>query len=443
MTTLQLNLNKFTKRYAISSTAFSSEQLFTDWLKENAISTDLPFDFIGPHALSFKHVAALQIGQSFKQQGEVLFINVDDSEVVREFILKITEYQATEMLYTCINFKGQQFVDSSNVNLHYEFHDEPLVIDTPETVESFVVKTAPENDFGIDMTLTMTGYEAQRRLINKEASAVRRLKHGPFSFASYNEGKQLSSDKFWIKANREAADANGGFLTVQPYFAFCDGTSVDMSWKFSNDDLVANDWVVAPTNIFLTDLSFTSRIGPYGNLNCTYELVPGEAKNGANKLIAAYDILSKKDAAKVLIISGDVATSSLLAALLTDMKAKLFGVDSFYSHTIIAGIDKPHNTDLVDWELVLPGIFNDDEGKVKWDFDLIFSKLTEEVQNDPTMTVIVDMKSLADTTLIEDPEQRNQMAIDIFNKLLPVLQTNPVFENTIWAAIDLDAEVQV
>lgn len=442
MTTLQLNLNQFTKRFAISNTTFSSDKLFKEWLNENSPVGDLPFDFIGPHALSYKYVAALQIGQSLKVNGEVLIINIDGSNDIKEFIDKIKEYQATEMLYKVVNFKDQKFVDPLNSKVFYTFTNEPLKTMEEEENEMDEQTDFYQDDADLEQSLMMTGYEAQRRLINKEASAVRRLKHGPFSFASYNEGKQLPSDKFWIKANREAADANGGFLTVQPYFAFCDGSSVDMTWKFSNEDLVATDWVVAPCNVFLTDLSFSSRLGPYGNLNCTYELVPGEAKYGANKLIATYDVLAKKDTSKVLIISGKKETSTMLAALLTDMKANLLGNLPFNTRTILANDIKPINTDLVDWKLVLPSITKNETGNMGYDFDLIFSTLTEEIQKDPTVSVIVDMKSLADTDLVTDSSAANQMAVDIYNKLLPVFRTNPVFENTLWLAVDLDGEVQ-
>lgn len=70
--------------------------------------------------------------------------------------------------------------------------------------------------------------------------------NGNGMFATYSPGqKALPADKFWIAANKEAAEANGGFMDVAPYFALKTAqNTIQMGWVPSIGDLSANDWVV-------------------------------------------------------------------------------------------------------------------------------------------------------------------------------------------------------
>lgn len=57
--------------------------------------------------------------------------------------------------------------------------------------------------------------------------------------------KLLSADKFWIPANKRAAEANGGEMGVSPYFSLKTAQNkIQMGWIPSSGDLFANDWVV-------------------------------------------------------------------------------------------------------------------------------------------------------------------------------------------------------
>lgn len=70
--------------------------------------------------------------------------------------------------------------------------------------------------------------------------------NGKGMFATWSAGqKELPADRFWIPANKEAAEANGGKMDVDPYFSLktAQGT-IQMGWLPSAGDLNAKDWVV-------------------------------------------------------------------------------------------------------------------------------------------------------------------------------------------------------
>ena len=70
--------------------------------------------------------------------------------------------------------------------------------------------------------------------------------NGKGMFATYSEGqKALPADRFWIPANKEAAEANGGSMDVSPYFSLKTAqNTIQMGWVPSIGDLTATDWVV-------------------------------------------------------------------------------------------------------------------------------------------------------------------------------------------------------
>ena len=70
--------------------------------------------------------------------------------------------------------------------------------------------------------------------------------NGKGMFATFSPGqKALPADRFWIPANKEAAEENGGFMDVEPYFALKTAQkTIQMGWVPSIGDLSANDWVI-------------------------------------------------------------------------------------------------------------------------------------------------------------------------------------------------------
>ena len=70
--------------------------------------------------------------------------------------------------------------------------------------------------------------------------------NGKGMFVTYSEGqKDLPADRFWIPANKEAAEANGGTMDVSPYFSLKTAqNTIQMGWVPSIGDLTATDWVV-------------------------------------------------------------------------------------------------------------------------------------------------------------------------------------------------------
>lgn len=72
--------------------------------------------------------------------------------------------------------------------------------------------------------------------------------NGKSQFVAYGHGtKNLPAEKFWIPANREFAEQNGGSADVLPYFTMKNAQGqILMGWTPTASDALANDWMVVP-----------------------------------------------------------------------------------------------------------------------------------------------------------------------------------------------------
>lgn len=70
--------------------------------------------------------------------------------------------------------------------------------------------------------------------------------NGKNQFVAYNPGqKALPAERYWVKANALAAEANGGTMDVAPHFTIKTANDVvQPGWIPSAGDLLAVDWVV-------------------------------------------------------------------------------------------------------------------------------------------------------------------------------------------------------
>lgn len=75
--------------------------------------------------------------------------------------------------------------------------------------------------------------------------------NGKGMFVAYSHGTiDLGSDSFWIEANRQAAEANGGKMTVAPYFTLKTAQdTIQMGWIPSMGDLNATDWIAEKVHV--------------------------------------------------------------------------------------------------------------------------------------------------------------------------------------------------
>lgn len=74
--------------------------------------------------------------------------------------------------------------------------------------------------------------------------------NGKHMFVAFNGGvENLPADKFWVPANRRAAEQNGGAMTVAPYFTLKTAqNTIQMGWVPSIGDLSATDWEAIKDN---------------------------------------------------------------------------------------------------------------------------------------------------------------------------------------------------
>lgn len=83
-------------------------------------------------------------------------------------------------------------------------------------------------------------------LLKQGIPMARKGWNGKGQFVAYNAGqKDLPADKFWIPANKAAAEANGGTMDVAPYLSLKTAqNTVQMGWVPSTGDLLAEDWEI-------------------------------------------------------------------------------------------------------------------------------------------------------------------------------------------------------
>jgi hypothetical protein len=441
----ELNLAEFSKCYAVSKNLITSASCLPERLKAHNFPEGIVVDFIGPATLHQNAAAALSIGQSFTEEGKVLFINIDHSKTISDFIKKVMEYQASNMLYVeVIDLPpAGRWVDKNDFVLEYTLVNKPHEEKDMNT-EKFDLDFDVQEDTGYESNQTMTWDEAKAILKaptteTDDAKYVRRLAWGPLSFVGYNEGKVLSTEKFWVQQNRMAAARNGGFLTVLPYYTFCDGVSVDMSYRPTSVDEHATDWVVGNMNVFLVDLERE----PSGDLWASYNLLPGNIEEGANVLNQCYQMISSKDVSNIAIVTGQsLVGAKQIGALITDMKAKLFGTEAT-AHTRFGETGLPNNTNLVN--AVGFGVdYSADIGRehlLKLKAIETINALAAMVENNPALNIIIDVKGLAENIDYNkfDYHTNNEHAIEFVNILIRGINSDDRFSNTQYVAFDLDA----
>ena len=101
-------------------------------------------------------------------------------------------------------------------------------------------------DYKHPALLENIGWPVAQQFAQHGFTVLRAGWNGKGMFVTYSEGqKNLPADRFWIPANKEAAEANGGTMDVSPYFSLKTAqNTIQMGWVPSIGDLTATDWVV-------------------------------------------------------------------------------------------------------------------------------------------------------------------------------------------------------
>lgn len=432
-----IKVGSYDKHYIISESMGDQSQV-AKWLSETVKPTeDFYFDFIGPVSLGNYRSVALTMGQSFKVPTRVLLIEKGLSSSSVEFIKALYEYSSTnqlEVTHIVETAPGEFKYSGGNVSLTFDFE----VVETsgPENQVFEQLEASPVEHHLIKKT-KHTWREMQEKLISGEILSARRLDWANESFVAFNKGSVLEADKFWIPANKKAAERNGGHLVVRPYYALCDGASVRFGWTPTDFEYHADDWVDASLNMFLVDLK-RDRDGLVAN----YELLSGEFTNGANKLVAVYDLLDDKAPAKILCISADFNTTIVLSSLLTDMKKKRYFKDAFATTVLNLGDDRPYDSDLLTFDTlditiaVSGDLIEKAANNTLDELEVLYKENTD-------LKLVIDLESFAkDPELAaDDPAEVNERAVEYVNWLIRGLKARQVFKGLSWAVIDMEAEV--
>lgn len=94
--------------------------------------------------------------------------------------------------------------------------------------------------------VTTLSWPIAQLFLERGYTVTRKAWNDKNQFVAYNPGqKALPAESYWVPANREAAEANGGTMDVAPHFTI--KTSDDIvrpGWIPSAADLLAKDWVV-------------------------------------------------------------------------------------------------------------------------------------------------------------------------------------------------------
>ncbi len=425
------NLATYQRIYAVSAKEHTDARLLKDWWEKAGLSSEVDVDFIGPHTLHNKPATALNIGQRFREVGNILFVVIDGGKSVLDFIACIKDYQAAFMRYHVVKLENGKFIDMNMPDVEFSFHYEPLPVnEDPNVIE--------QKEHYVDPLKTMTWNDAKNKLI-LTGGPVRRLSMGPLAFVGFNQGKVLEADKFWVPANKLAAERNGGTLKVLPYYTMCDGESVDMAWRPSMQDELATDWVDA--NLFLTLMAFEEE--NFGKYKATYMLQPGSINTSGTVMFSLYDFLSKKKTSDVLIVTSDRTCANLLATLMSDMKAKLYSTSGdVVANTIIQHGKVNINPELINVDYLYPTI--QAEGEIGFgNYDILVRSIKRAMIENPDLSVVVDLKGLTEETDLIGllgHQKVNELAVDLANKLRETLGEFAQDYPNNWAIVDIDFE---
>lgn len=426
----EINVAEFNRVYAVSFKAFSDEACLKNWIATCGVPEDTVVDLIGPAALHNWRATALSLGQCLRKSEKVLFINVDDSELITNFIAAVDEYKASPITFTTIiPIEGDCFKVAGQDGT-FKLVLKPL--QKQETEMSQQPTTQVQNiQNHYDPTMDWDGAKA----FLKTGTSVRRLSHGPFAFVGYNEGKVIEADKFWVEQNKQAAIRNGGSMTVKPYYTFCDGKSVDMAWRANMEDETATDWVEADHFVMLSGIT---RL-PGHDYELSYQLHKGKIEDGANTLVPLYDLIATQQVCQPIIVTGNHTVAGLINKIMTDMKRMLLGDKPFGCNTIEFYGSLGVNTDLV--ESVIYEIHSAHD-KSTWDLENTIKDLINAVEVNPNSSIVIDVKGLVEDLSFEEHEfqQNQERALHFVNQLISAIGSNPAFKNVKWASVDIDSE---
>lgn len=438
MASIELNINNYDKRFIVSNSAWSNAKLVLDWLDKKIGSDD--FDFIGPNTTSNVAVAAMQIGTSFKPNTKVLVINVAKSQRVIDLFAKVKEHASQDIEYTFVNVINGEFMLDDIFDTKCVFLTDTAPKETASVSQlDFIDGSRPPNDSYQGVVKTLS-WEKADELLKNSGGPVRRLSMDPNHFIGYNKGKVLEADGFWVLANKKAAERNGGSLNVLPYYTLCDGESVDMSWKPSADDIAANDWIPASYHLTLADFEQT----PSGNFKANYLLQPGEINTAGSVMFHLYDALYKKETSEVLILTGDMESGNLLAAILSDMKEKLYNKEAAVTASTLFKLNQLNqvNPNLVTVDFIVPAS-NVKEKPNVWNKEQLFNNIEQKLIDNPKLSFILNIKGLAeDPILMEqlDKDKLNQYAVELTNYFYNRLKKFSEDYSNNWLILDIDAE---
>lgn len=432
-----VKVGSYDKRYIISESMGDHSQV-AKWLNETIKPTeDFYFDFIGPVSMANYRSVALTMGQSFKTPMRILLIEKGRNYSGAAFVDALLDYAATtqlEITHIIETTPGEFKFAGGTVPVAFNF--DAVEVSEPQNQVSVQVET-PDPNIGLIKKIKHTWDEMKEKLETGEIQSTCRLNWSGRYFVSFNKGSELEADKFWIPANKKAAESNGGSLIVKPYYTSCDGTSVQFGWEPAIYERCADDWVDASLNMFLVDLKRDR-----DSLVANYELLPGEFTNGANKLVAVYDLLNGKEPANILCISADSNTSIVLSSLLTDMKKKRYFNDVYATTVFNLGDNRIYNSDLLTFETlnVSLAVSNDLIEKAASntldEFEVMYKENTD-------LKLVIDLESFTKDPEVagDDPAEVNERAVEYVNWLIRGLKARRVFKDLSWAVIDMEAEV--
>lgn len=431
-----IKLKSFDKLYIISQ-AISEHSQIAKWVTDVIDPTEeIKFDFIGPVSLGNYRSVGLTLGQSFKTPTRVLLIEKGRTNSA-EFVKALREYSATDQLdiVHLIETDTDEFMFvGGNVPVTFDCSDiDEEYLEYPKMSSTVEIPTA---DFDLTKKIKHTWREMQEKLISGEILSARRLDWENTDFVAFGKGSAVTTEDIWIKANKAAAERNGGQLIVKPYYTYCDGKFIRMNWSPNVFDYEASDWVDASLNMFLTEL----RVDRDG-LTANYELLPGEFKNGANKLVPVYDLLDTAKPVEMMCVSANIDASFLLLALLTDMKKKRFHKDTFATSVINAGDERPYNSDVLHFDMLDISIAMSEDLIEKAAESTLFE--IEVIHKErPDMKLVIDLDSFTKDVEVADldPAEVNERAVKYVNCLIRGLKAQEVFKGLSWAVVDMEAE---
>ena len=423
------NIAQYTRAFAVSAAKFTDVRELIKWASEANLPNTYQVDFIGPQTLHNMAATALNLGQSFVKPGKVLFINMDDSPMTGTFIARVKEYQASFMQYDEVVL-GED-------NLFHPVQDRSVNISYYDDRE--VEEQGPAWN---DPLKPMTWNEAKQCLF-KFGGPVRRLSWCPHSFVGYNKGKELEAEKFWVEANKKAAIRNGGSMMVQGYYTHCDGEVVDMAWKPTMADELAEDWVLADKHLTLMDIERT----PSNRYKLTYMLQPGEINTSGSVLFTLYDMLYGKKRSEVMVVTGMYACGELILSVMQDMKVKLYNPKAeVVANTLIDERERRKPDPVVNF---LGDVYVAESTEVRsekgdpWGKEQLLENIKMELIRNPALSVVIDLKGFAEDPIVIDvvgQEKTNELGVELCNYMRSELGAFCKVQGNNWAIVDIDYE---